>query len=123
MPGAAQDNILIYGNSIIDGPTVGFFEDLVVESGRPMPNVVPWILGNQSTTNYVNQMRASTPPRGRPRFVARSYRPIRTRSPSLMTTGLASAVSMPTYCSSRSRPMRPEPAAVVDGRVKAPVAS
>lgn len=51
----AQDNVLVYGNSIINGPTVGFFEDLVVESGQPMPNVVTWITGNQTTTNYVNQ--------------------------------------------------------------------
>tara|TARA_R110002072_G_scaffold299403_3_gene474871 strand:+ start:16339 stop:17568 length:1230 start_codon:yes stop_codon:yes gene_type:complete len=55
-PTVAQDNILIYGNSIINGPTVGFFEDLVAQTGQPTPNVVTWILGNQSTTNYVNQI-------------------------------------------------------------------
>jgi hypothetical protein len=55
-PIAAQDNILVYGNSIIDGPTIGFFEDLVAQTGQPSPNVVTWIAGNQSTTNYVNQI-------------------------------------------------------------------
>ena len=55
-PTVAQDNILIYGNSIINGPTVGFLEDLVAQTGQPTPNVVTWIFGNQSTTNYVNQI-------------------------------------------------------------------
>lgn len=54
-PALAQDNILIYGNSIVSAPTVGFFEDLVLEAGHPMPNVVSLIAGNLTTTSYVNQ--------------------------------------------------------------------
>lgn len=52
----AQDNILIYGNSIINGPTVGFFADLVAQTGAPTPNVVSWIGNDKSTTDYVAQL-------------------------------------------------------------------
>ncbi len=49
----SQDNILIYGNSIIDGPTPDYLSDLVVESGAPAPNIVRFIIGNGTTSNYV----------------------------------------------------------------------
>jgi hypothetical protein len=52
----AQDNILIYGNSIINGPTVGFFEDLVAQTGAPTPNVVSWIGNDKNTGDYVAQL-------------------------------------------------------------------
>ena len=53
-PAMAQDNILIYGNSIIDGPTPDYLSDLVVESGSPAPNIVGFIVGNGTTTTYVS---------------------------------------------------------------------
>lgn len=52
----AQDNILVYGNSIINGPTMGFFEDLIVQSGAPTPNLVTWIGPDRDTGDYANQL-------------------------------------------------------------------
>ncbi|MCR9246864.1 MAG: hypothetical protein NXI31_17665 [bacterium] len=50
----AQDNILIFGNSILFGPTAGYLTDLVTQTGAPTPNVVPALYANGTTTNYVN---------------------------------------------------------------------
>jgi hypothetical protein len=52
----AQDNVLVYGNSIVFSPTVPYLKDLVVQTGAPQPNVVEFIGGDQTTTNYVNQI-------------------------------------------------------------------
>ena len=52
----SQDHILVYGNSIVFTPTVPFFQDLVVQTGAPQPHVVSYILGDKTTTNYVQQI-------------------------------------------------------------------
>ncbi|MCK5944604.1 MAG: hypothetical protein KAI24_21630, partial [Planctomycetes bacterium] len=52
---SAQDNVLIYGNSIVFAPTVAFFSDLVVQAGLPEPHIVQSIGPDQKTSHYVNQ--------------------------------------------------------------------
>ncbi|MCA8950849.1 MAG: hypothetical protein KDE27_15200 [Planctomycetes bacterium] len=52
----AQDNVLVYGNSIVFAPTVGYFRDLVTQTGAPQPNVVTFIQSDKKTSNYVNQI-------------------------------------------------------------------
>lgn len=53
---SAQDNILIYGNSLIDGPTVGFFEDLITQAGMPAANVVTAIGPDRWTSDHLNHL-------------------------------------------------------------------
>ena len=53
---AAQDNILIYGNSIINGPFIQLFNDLIVQAGVPAPNIVSSIVGGARTGNHVGQL-------------------------------------------------------------------
>jgi hypothetical protein len=52
----AQDNVLVYGNSIVFSPTVPYFQNLVQQTGAPQPNVVTFILGDQTTSHYVGQI-------------------------------------------------------------------
>lgn len=51
---AAQDNILIYGNSIIQGVTTPFLSDIIEQTGATAPNLVTAIFAvNGNTTAYV----------------------------------------------------------------------
>ena len=50
----AQDNILVYGNSILDDSYAGYVSDLIVESGQPAPNLVKFIVANGTTTTFLN---------------------------------------------------------------------
>lgn len=52
----AQDNVLVYGNSIVFSPTVPYFQDLVVQAGGAQPHVVSYILGDKTTSHYVGQI-------------------------------------------------------------------
>ncbi len=54
----AQDNILMYGSSIIQGSTAGYLADLVAQTGAPTPNVVTSIGGDRTTSHHVNNIGA-----------------------------------------------------------------
>ena len=56
----AQDNILIYGNSIIQGRTPLYFSDLVVQGTGVAPNLVTRISGGQDTSDYLLDQGAIT---------------------------------------------------------------
>jgi hypothetical protein len=56
VPALAQDNVLVYGNSIVFAPTVAYFKDLVVQSGAVAPNVVQSIAADKKTSDYVAQI-------------------------------------------------------------------
>lgn len=50
---SAQDNIFIFGNSIIDDDVSEYLSDIVVQSGQPAPNVVTDFGPDQNTSDYV----------------------------------------------------------------------
>ena len=50
----AQDNILVYGNSILAGDAVSYLSDIVTQGGAPTPNIVTYIIGNGTTSNYLS---------------------------------------------------------------------
>lgn len=52
----AQDNIMIYGNSIISGGVKNYFIETVEQAGIPTPNVVASINGNAVTSSYVSSI-------------------------------------------------------------------
>lgn len=49
----AQDDILIYGNSIIEDWVVDYLHDIIVESGRPAPNIVDLVGPDLTTAEYL----------------------------------------------------------------------
>ncbi len=49
----AQDDILVYGNSILADVYEDYLHDLIVHSGRPAPNLVTFLIPNGTTNNYL----------------------------------------------------------------------
>lgn len=50
---SAQDNILIYGNSITRARTPLYLSDLVEQAGGPAPNIETYIFGDKNTSDYL----------------------------------------------------------------------